>query len=222
MLVNLARHPIARLTLALYILITVLGIWTSVGWRLPVSQGILALGCVIALLCGWSQKLRTYFGRPSSWIGLGSTGLYCLMSLVLVQLQPGAREALTEMLSAATDWRQLFFTWVGAPIVEEVYFRGILLAAIKQGFDSRPGHQFFWLVYLQALVFFVFHIPLDPTVWAEAWALGGVPVNFGPFLLGVWCGVIALRDNSLWMAMLAHACANFFVAPWSVFIVGIQ
>ena len=84
---------------------------------------------------------------------------------------------------------------VGAPIVEELFFRGLLLRGLLS--RLRPG----WAVLGQALVFSVVHV--DPLRGA-----GNVSVVVSTATLGLVFGWSAVRYGRLGPGMVAHAIQN--------------
>jgi membrane protease YdiL (CAAX protease family) len=86
-------------------------------------------------------------------------------------------------------------TTVGAPIVEEIFFRGVLFRALDAGFSARMKNAGTALaVVLSACLFALAH---------------GEPVQFaGLALLGVVLGIVVKRTQRLVPSMLTHASFN--------------
>jgi membrane protease YdiL (CAAX protease family) len=85
-------------------------------------------------------------------------------------------------------WSMVVGAIAGAPLFEELAFRGGLLSAFALRRGARSA------IVLSALVFAAFH--LDPVHLA------------GTFFLGLLYGWLALRTGSIWPSMLAHALNN--------------
>lgn len=79
------------------------------------------------------------------------------------------------------------------PLIEELLFRGVLLSALLR--RMRVG----WAIAATALLFGLVHLP------DFGWAWYGVP---DLALLGAALAWLRLRSDSLWPAVLAHACNN--------------
>jgi membrane protease YdiL (CAAX protease family) len=85
---------------------------------------------------------------------------------------------------------------VGAPIAEELAFRGLMFGALlKRGI--RPG----WVIVITAAVFAVFHI--EPTRMLVL------------FVIGLVLGYIRYRTRSVGAAMVAHGVNN---APAAIYV----
>lgn len=77
---------------------------------------------------------------------------------------------------------------IGSPLVEELFFRGLLLRSLARRFSPR------WAVAISALAFGVVH---------------GQPLQFlGLVAFGVVLGVLALRSGRLGPGLVAHAAFN--------------
>lgn len=88
------------------------------------------------------------------------------------------------------------------PLVEELLFRGVLLAALLQRFSSRSS------MLLSALVFALVHLPSMQWQW---YALPDLA------LLALGLAWLRLRAGSLWPAVLAHGVNNLLaVMVWFV------
>ncbi len=98
---------------------------------------------------------------------------------------------LTRVLGLAHGpWEVVLFASViiGAPVAEEVVFRGVLFPALRPRLGLRGA------LFLQAAVFSAIHLD---------------PVGFVPrLLLGVVFGELTLFTGSLWASIFAHALNN--------------
>lgn len=81
---------------------------------------------------------------------------------------------------------------IGAPVVEEILFRGALFAAIVQSPLGRGG-----AVLITSALFGLAHAATD-----------GWPVVAVLFIMGLTLGVLLLRFGSLWVTIACHASWN--------------
>ncbi|MEY3901517.1 MAG: hypothetical protein RL189_823, partial [Pseudomonadota bacterium] len=90
-----------------------------------------------------------------------------------------------------------------APVAEEFFFRGWLLNFQRTRVHAEPVtavnirnvREWFWLCYLNAIVFWIFHVPITedfPAVWMQALEKGVVPLSPGPFFLGFVTSALTL------------------------------
>lgn len=112
-----------------------------------------------------------------------------------------------------------------APLAEEFFFRGWLLnfQRAKSSTEHSPTvkirsvREWFWLCYLNAIIFWIFHIPIDEdfwTVWMNALEKGLVPLSPGPFFLGFVTTALTLFSGNPRMAIIFHALANASGPLW--------
>lgn len=112
-----------------------------------------------------------------------------------------------------------------APLSEEFFFRGWLLKSQLQRVDaSRMKNSetsslstLFWVCYLNALLFWLFHFPIQVGFlkqWSEALAQGRVPVSPGPFLLGLVASLLTVLTGTPRAAMVFHMLANALGPLW--------
>ncbi len=85
---------------------------------------------------------------------------------------------------------------VGAPLIEEVIFRGMLLSILRRSLNRWPA------ILISAAIFSAVHL-LDPN------AIAVIP---GLFLLGVALGWVALRRGNLSLAIAMHSGINLLAA----------
>ena len=148
------------------------------GWRLrPVD---LAVGVVCALLA------------------------HAFLDLVVARLlgpllgDPDVSEPVEELVEAARGVRMvglLAFVSLGAPVVEELFFRGLLLRGLQRRFDDGVA------IVLSAVLFGVAHV--------QALALGAlVLVIVSLVLLGLALAVLAVRTGRLGPSIVAHSVFN--------------
>jgi membrane protease YdiL (CAAX protease family) len=146
--------------------------------------------------------------RPALVVGVALTAFACASAMMAVfeTLAPPDWVKTfdeTQVLSSVTGpWTVVLFTGVivGAPIAEELVFRGCLLPMLAE--RMRLG----WALVIQAALFSLIH---------------GDPIGFLPrFVLGLAFGMLWIYSGSLWAGVFAHALNNgisalifFFVGP---------
>lgn len=107
-----------------------------------------------------------------------------------------------------------------APVAEEFFFRGWLLQGQKAVIEQRDSKGAFlsghwWgICYLNALIFWLLHAPLDVSVWRWALAEGKIPVSLGPFFLGLATCSLTLFFGRLRPAIVFHMLANALGPVW--------
>ena len=132
---------------------------------------------------------RTFYGVfDRSWllkaIQGGIAGALWRLTSVLLNY------ALVKALGPVPDAGALFGLLVWAPLVEEMYFRGLLLR-------YAPGRFWLWNA-VQAALFAVYppHIGYGAAIWPSI------------FLFGVIAGWLYRRTDSLWAPIGAHFVGN--------------
>jgi membrane protease YdiL (CAAX protease family) len=109
-------------------------------------------------------------------------------------------------------WQIIAYFWLGAPIQEEIIFRG-LLQTIFQARDPRSA-----LIGSVALPFSVFACAaIFAAVHVATVRLGASPAHvafivFGAFVLGVLAGYLRWKSSSLLPAIAVHAVFNMFAS----------
>ena len=131
---------------------------------------------------------------------------HAFLDLVVARLlgpvlgDPDVSEPVEELVEAAGGVRMvglLVFVSVGAPIVEELFFRGLLLRGLQRRFDDRVA------IALSAVLFGLAHI--------QALALGAlVLVVVSLILLGAALAVLTVRTGRLGPSIVAHSVFNAF------------
>lgn len=114
------------------------------------------------------------------------------------------------VLASRDSIRSLVMIAFVVPIYEEVFFRGAILTRMKPNFGNSG-----MLVYCNALLFWIFHAPLSLTAWSTALQHFALPLGPGPFLLGLVCATITVKDNSIFWAIVFHALANGLGSFWA-------
>lgn len=154
----------------------------------------------------------TGFNPPSRWRQPWLIWLPAL--LVLLNLVNIAKPGLEfhfqgpAMLSALVQG-------ISVPLVEESLFRGLILAILLYRFGTtRAG--VLRAVWLQALLFGLWHLPPNPNV---PWQLSVANVIYTIFI-GVGFAATVLRTRSVWLVMAAHGFVVFANAAISALVVG--
>jgi membrane protease YdiL (CAAX protease family) len=163
-------------------------------------------------------SLTAFFQKPQGRTGYRlSLGYFVGTSALFMAFNPGTWQfSLQNHINAAFLAASSALAVLAAPIYEEFFFRGCLQSVLAQKLESHfPSKTAgLWSVYVSALIFWLFHASLSPQVWQAALSQGAIPISPGSFLLGLVCGYIALRDGSLWFAILFHAFANLLGPVW--------
>lgn len=111
---------------------------------------------------------------------------------------PDVSEPVEELVDAADGLRivgLLAFVSIGAPVVEELFFRGLLMRSLHRRFDHRVA------VVLSAVLFGLAHV--------QALALGAlVLVIVSLTLLGIALAALAVRTGRLGPSIVAHSVFN--------------
>ncbi len=182
------------------------------------------------LLCllSWGlvqRGLPNLQGRlPFAWPRLGAAGWLIIIVgfLLLVGIlittvfsfagaDPESTKGLIEksMAEVANNkWRFLLIVpgvALGAPVAEELLFRGFLFAALAPSRVGKAGT-----------------VLITSALWALAHA-GPAPwvIVGGIFLMGIVLGVLLLRFGSLWLTIVLHAIWNG-LQTWGLFNLGSQ
>lgn len=129
-----------------------------------------------------------------------------LMELLnLVPLVHDSAEAYTEQMeqvdtavaNSGLSWTNVLYTVLGAPFVEEVLFRGLVLRQMRRACGD-------WVAIVFAAAGFAF-------------VHGNLFQGVFTLLLGVLLGYLAVKTDSVWPAFFLHAAfngSNYLVALW--------
>ncbi len=159
--------------------------WKGVGavsdWRLVAKPRDLGIGIGVAAL------------------GLGAAGLAGMATSRLVGLTDESAADNTQFLREAegTPWLAviLFAAVIGAPVTEELFFRGLTLRAVEKRLGST------WAIILSALIFTVPHFT------SPDWR--GTAVLFSSiFVVGLILGAVTVKTDRLAAAIVAHMIFN--------------
>jgi membrane protease YdiL (CAAX protease family) len=138
-------------------------------------------------------------------------------AVVIIAMPSDWREAVFASFRELLTQPQGLVAIVVAPVIEEIYFRGVLLGTTLGLQWPRLGEpRAVASIYLVAGVFLLFHLPFEPAVWRLAWESGGVPISLGPLALGLWTGIILVKDRTLRWAIVAHSIANLSTPVWDM------
>ena len=130
-------------------------------------------------------------------IPIGLLGaILSLIVLILIDLLPIPESILTQydvntnVLSSDSLILSIIVAVICAPVVEEVIFRGLILSRLKQAMNPIIA------LILSSLVFAITH---GQILWMSY-----------TFLLGIVCGIVALRTGSIVASIILHMFFNLF------------
>jgi membrane protease YdiL (CAAX protease family) len=163
--------------------------WGLMPRGLPQMQGRLPLAWARLGLVGWILVIALFMGVVTFVIA---------MAFHFVGVDTNSTKGLIEssMQDLARDkWRYALIipgVALGAPVAEELLFRGYLFAALAPTRIGRVG-----AVLVTSALWSVAHA--GPAPWA---IVGGI------FIMGLVLGVVLLRFGSLWVTIAMHATWN--------------
>lgn len=166
------------------------------------------LGCGVALMSGQPRFQMKPQGRFGPIVCIGYVLILFAGHLILGKSNEFLQSV--SMLAYSETVVTLFIIALIVPLYEELFFRGALLARMRSRFTNNG-----MLVYANALVFWAFHAPLSATAWSQALSQFALPLGPGPFLLGLVCATMTLKDNSIFWAIVFHALANGLGGFWA-------
>ena len=180
----------------------------SVPFIIVGSAGI-AIQVIAFLARRKRQSLAAYGFKTASLRHLG-------LALVLGAVSALGLKALSQILplGAGPDmgdikqWQLVLFFWIGAPIQEEIIFRGLLQSVVelRQPLQLKLGKITLpYSVLVSALLFAVVHIA---TVRLGASLSEALFVVGGAFVLGLLAGSLRWASGSLLPAIVVHALFN--------------
>ena len=184
------------------------------GSTVSVAEVALSFSVTSAVLLGWtflacrrkgSGSLRDDFGwawRPvDPFLGVGAA-IVGMVGLVVISAVLG--DATGDPTFEALDPRGFaevvvlaLTVAVAAPIVEEIFFRGLFLRSAERRFGVTAG------VIVTSAVFALLHIP-------QRADLGFFPAFVPLFFLGVLLGALAAATRRLGPSIVAHMTINGF------------
>ncbi len=147
-----------------------------------------------------ARGTRWAIGMGTALLGVGIASLYALF-LPLMYLAPDFGEWLvrdpTLLISSSgvspglTNALLFLLLVIGAPVVEEAFFRGLVLTSIAVRRKARTA------VILSSLIFAILHTDV-----------------LGSFIFGVVTAVVFLETGTLWLPIVMHATNNGLV--WAI------
>jgi len=155
----------------------------------------------LGLRLTWSD---TGWGALAGFVGLMFAGIVALITETIAgEFSSAAGDIAVELRDEGPFWALLLFAimiMVGAPIVEEIAFRGLIFNALR-----KKGMGAIWTIIITAVAFSAFHFE---------------PIRFLVLLpIGLVYGWVRWKTGSLGAAMVAHGVNN---APAAlVLLVGI-
>lgn len=162
---------------------------------------------------GLPRKAVDAFTLVRTGIGWGLVALFSavvVVSIVLATSDASPREVLTGVPVLPLGWRVVFALWIvwGAPIGEELLFRGLLWGALEKRRGQLPqawswlGNRWVVLV-ITAVLFAGWH--------REWWRLAALICG------GLALGVARMRSGSIFASATAHSVNNTLPALGVVF-----
>ncbi|MEO6607579.1 MAG: CPBP family intramembrane glutamic endopeptidase [Aestuariivirga sp.] len=169
-----------------------LGIWLG-KFGLPKGEGVLLLNWP---RLGWLGWLITVGGfAVLMFITLAVIG-------TVLHIDPDTKGLVEKTLVDMAQNKPLLFALAipavifGAPLAEEITFRGPLFSALVKSPVGKAGA-----------------VLITAALWAGAHAVAAPPVFLGLlFLMGIVLGLLLLRFGSLWVTIACHSAWNVFTA----------
>lgn len=143
-------------------------------------------------------------------IGMGVVGVLVAsrVTYVLLSLFPdnggGAHFFVVNTPSAAYIAMTFAFACIGAPIIEELYFRGLVQPVLTRNLGSTPG------IVATAMFFGAAHYQLGMTFNQAAVKCGTI------FVLGLFLGWLRMNTGRLGAGMVAHATNNVIAVLFAI------
>jgi membrane protease YdiL (CAAX protease family) len=213
---NLADRKPLLFVLILLISWTILGALTilqiTAVSKIPVSNVLpQTAGTLIATLLilavvhrlGWINAIGiNSFGNWLSWIFTAVIGLYLAIASIYAFF--GDIELDPRRLVVAHAEQSIFVSQIVGAFVEELFFRGIVLASlIRVWGKTRKG--MLRAVIVQAILF---NLPIIFQTFAGAPTLVAWIKVLGSVTSGLWLGLLVFITGTIWPAVLLHAIAN--------------
>jgi membrane protease YdiL (CAAX protease family) len=183
-----------------FLLATEVGLWAGFGGVPAYAAIVKGSGSIVK---DFGLRLRPWPDVPLG-IVLGVLAQFAvdLLYMPLAHLIPGLSKSLsqptTELFGGRGDRGYFLITLlvaVGAPIFEELLFRGLLLRSLQRRFSKRSNRWAHWIPLVgSAAIFALMHLePAD---------------LLGLFLVGLLLGELAIRSKRLGPGMVTHASFN--------------
>lgn len=176
-----------------------IGLWTALVGTVVLAARRKGSGSV-AVDFGFSAR------RADVPVGLAvGIGAQILLPVLALLLQPllgdpdvsGPVEDLVDKADGPPFLGLILFTVIGAPVVEELFFRGLLLRSLQKRLND------YWAVALSGIVFGVSHQPDLP-------GRGKILVMVSLSVFGAVLALLAIRKRRLGPSIAAHATFNAF------------
>lgn len=167
-----------------------------------------AIGAVAAYF--WTVRGSERTGEsPAGLLGL-RRGRPGWLPICLIALSPmvigGAILAATSgpaMPGAAEIWPRVYKGVIRAPIMEELFFRGLLVGVLATVATGWTGRRFWINAAFAAALFASVHV-----TWTFDAAARGWPTLLVTFAGGMWYAWLLARWRTLWVPMILHAGMN--------------
>jgi membrane protease YdiL (CAAX protease family) len=169
-----------------------LGLWLG-KFGLPNRQGVLLLNWP---RLGWLGWIMT--------VGGFAVLMFFTLAVIgsLLHIDPDTKGLVERTLADMAQNNPLLFALAipavifGAPLAEEITFRGPLFSALVKSPVGKVGA-----------------VLITAALWAGAHAVAAPPVFLGLlFLMGIVLGLLLLRFGSLWVTIACHSAWNVFTA----------
>ena len=184
--------------LSIRLLAPIFGVWSwAPFWLVYIST----LGCFIALDSGQNQAMKWLEPPQGSW-GWGILAIVIPVAMTLPIFIPNWR-----LLLASEVWLSTLFFIAINPVVEEFYWRGVVL-------DSTTGWPR-WLSVAYAVTGFALH-----HLWLGVLTVAGRHPSalIGPVVMGLIWAVSYLKTRSLRWSIAGHFLVNVFSLSVPVFL----
>lgn len=146
-------------------------------------------------------------------------GLIFGVSLILANILGIFSLALPPIASFSTNIGKLLVVVILAPVVEEIFFRGVVSSYFRNIFKSKNLSDL-----LQASVFGVYHLVAYTGITLEAFDINPVIAVGGSFVGAILFGFISAKVvrkyNNLIVGIIAHAIINAWLVSGTLFIIG--
>lgn len=195
-------------------------------------------GCVLTIWDGYS-KFRKNTGKPLSFKFNKIAFVPVIVSIVIVLMMPVLTDPVTVILPMSDYWKKAFADMndgtllsmltvvVAAPILEELFFRGIILnGLLKNYFPQRAiviSAAIFGLVHLnpwQAIPAFLGGLIMGWMYWKTNSIIPGMILHFVNNLFSVLMGLVFKDADTLQQLMSIPAYVALFVACFAISIGG--
>ena len=123
-------------------------------------------------------------------LGIGMDGIQALISRSLSTIFPSYLKFSESILNSAGSYFQLLIIVILGPILEEIFFRGVIFGYLKKNFNIIAA------IIVQALIFGIMHGNIVQSIYA--------------FISGIVFAIVYLHYESLFACIIVHIEMNFF------------